>query len=100
MAYYNMDMQDLDIEIGFPVSRVLPDKAEVQTSEIPAGKHATCLYTGPYEGLPPAYEALTAWIQAHGYEPTGVAYEHYLNDPATTLPEALQTQIAFPLKAV
>lgn len=30
VAYHNMDIQDLDIEIGFPVTRELPGKNDVQ----------------------------------------------------------------------
>jgi effector-binding domain-containing protein len=98
VAYYNMDMQDLDMEIGFPVSRELPGKGEVHSSEIPSGKYATCLYTGPYPEMPPAYEALNAWIQEHSFEPTGVVYEHYLNSPQEVPPQELKTLIAFSLK--
>src|SRR5690554_1619214 len=42
VAYYNSDMQDLDVEIGFPVWEVLPGKNEIKPSEIPEGKHAVC----------------------------------------------------------
>ena len=98
VAYYNMDMQDLDLEIGFPVSKKLQGKEAVQSSEIPGGKFATCLYTGPYPEMPPAYEALTAWVQESGQEPTGVVYEHYLNSPREVSPQELKTLIAFPLK--
>jgi len=97
--YYNMDMQNLDVEMGFPVARSLPGKGEVQASELPAGKVATCLYTGPYSEMPAAYEALTQWMKERGYEPTGIAYEMYLDDPAQTSPQALRTEIAFPLVA-
>jgi effector-binding domain-containing protein len=96
-AYYNMDMQDLDVEIGFPVSNQLPGREEISAGEIPGGKYATCLYTGPYKDIEPAYTALSEWIKAQGYEATGAAYELYLNDPSQTPPEELQTQILFPL---
>jgi effector-binding domain-containing protein len=46
----------------------------------------------------PAYEALARWIEENGYEPAGVAYEMYLNDPTETPPGQLQTQIVFALK--
>jgi effector-binding domain-containing protein len=98
VAYYTMDMENLDIEIGFPVAKKLTGQGNIQASEIPAGKAGTCLYTGPYDKMVPAYEALTQWMKAKGYEPTGVAYEVYLNDPQQVPPEALQTQIVFPLK--
>ncbi|NLG49663.1 MAG: GyrI-like domain-containing protein [Chloroflexi bacterium] len=97
-AYYNMDMQNLDVEIGFPVAKELPGRGDIQPSTIPGGKVATCLFTGPYPELGKGYDALTQFVQAGGYEPTGVAYEFYLNSPVDTPPEQLQTRIAFPLK--
>ena len=96
-AYYNMDMHDLDVEIGFPVARMLPASGEIQSSEIPAGEYATCHYTGTYQDIGPAYEALTQFIQQRARQPSGVAYEYYLNDPTETPPEELQTSIVFPL---
>ncbi len=97
IAYYNMDMQNLDIEIGFPVSRPLPGQGEVQPGVIPAGTIATCLYTGPYNEMPPAYEALNAWIKDNGFQPTGTVYEFYPNNPMDTPPAELQTRIVFPV---
>lgn len=98
VAYYNMDMSDLDIEIGFPASKKLSGKGEIKASRIPGGKTGTCLYTGPYQKMPPAYEALTRLIAEKGLEPTGVAYEVYYNSPMDTEPSKLQTLILFPLK--
>ncbi len=46
-AYHNMDMQDLDLEIGFPVSRELPGKGRVVPGEIPGGQWATLMHIGP-----------------------------------------------------
>ena len=97
VAYYNMDMQDLDMEIGFPVLSVLTGKGDVQAGQIPAGKAATCLHTGPYPEIASAYNDLSSWITAQGLHPTGVAYEFYLNDPEHTPPAELQTLILFPL---
>ena len=96
-AYYNMDMNDLDVELGFPVARSLPGRAEIKAGEIPGGQVATCLYTGPYDEMEPAYTTLMQWMADNGYEGTGVAYELYLNDPRETPPA--QTQIIFPLKS-
>jgi len=97
-AYFTFSMESMDIEIGFPVSGPLPGKDEIESSEIPAGKVARCLYTGPYNKIEPAYNALTAFIEEQGYESTGVAYEFYLNDPGEVTPEELLTQIVFRLK--
>ena len=100
VGYFNMDMQDLDLEIGFPVSQAIQGEGDIQSSEIPEGQYATCLYTGPYSDIEPAYIALTQWIENQGYQTTGVAYELYLNDPAQTSLEELQTQILFLLESV
>jgi effector-binding domain-containing protein len=97
-AYYNEDMQDLDVEIGFPVSRELPDRGDIHASRIPSGRVATCLYTGPYSGIAAAYEALSHWMEENGYQATGVAYEVYLNDRDETPAAQLQTQVALRLK--
>ncbi len=99
-AYFNMDMSNLEVEIGFPVSSALPDKDEIQSGVIPGGKIARCLYTGPYNEIEPAYTTLTTWVKEHGYEATGVAYEFYLNDPGEVSPPDLMTQVVFPLKEV
>ncbi|MFL7868882.1 MAG: GyrI-like domain-containing protein [Anaerolineales bacterium] len=97
-AYYNMDMQDLDVEIGFPVTEPVPSKGDIQASQIPGGKLAIALHTGPYGEIGPAYDALTQFAKEQGCEPTGVSYEFYLNDPQETSPQDLKTQIIFPLK--
>jgi effector-binding domain-containing protein len=98
VAYYNMDMADLEIDVGFPVLKKLPGNDMIKASQIPGGKTGTCLYTGPYQEMPPAYEALTKLLCEKGLEPTGVVYEVYLNSPMDTEPSKLQTLILFPLK--
>jgi len=99
-GYYNMDMQGLDIEIGFPLTQPLEGKGEIQAGFIPAGKMATCLHIGPYKEIEPAYNALIEFIAQNKHESTCVAYEFYLNYPVETPEEELQTQIVFPLKVV
>jgi effector-binding domain-containing protein len=98
VAYRNMDMADLDIEIGFSFEQELAGHGNIQAGEIPGGKAAACMHVGPYDQVGGAYEALQKWIGANSYLPTGVAYEFYLNDPQTTPPSELQTQVLFPLK--
>lgn len=97
-AYHNMDMHDLDVEIGFPVAKAIQGKGEIQAGQVPGGKLGYALHTGRYGDIAPAYEALTQFVKEQGYEPTGVSYEFYLNDPEETPQEQLLTQIVFPLK--
>jgi effector-binding domain-containing protein len=98
-AYYNDDVKDLDVEIGFTVNKKLAGKGEIQSGEVPQGMTASCVFTGPYVEMSSAYEALAAWIEENGLEPSGVSYEFYLNDPAEVPPEELKTEIVFPLKS-
>jgi effector-binding domain-containing protein len=98
VAYHNMDMQDLDIEIGFPVSKSIAGRDDIQAAALPAGSYATCLHKGPYPEVGRAYEALGQWMAENGHEAVGVAYETYLNDPGDTAPQELLTSVAFLLK--
>ena len=98
VAYYNMDMSDLDMEVGFPVSKPISGRGEINQSEIPAGKQVSCIHIGPYAGSVPAYEALTKWVEENGYEAVGVVYEFYLNDPMETPEDQLATRIMYLLK--
>lgn len=95
--YHNTDMQNLEVEIGFPVSRAVPGRDTLTPSSLAAGEYAHCVHTGPYAGVGAAYAALSAWVSAHGLVP-GPALEVYLNDPAVTPPEALQTEVMFLLQ--
>ena len=97
-AYHNMDMQDLDVEIGFPISKALPAKDDLLPGELPGGEAASCIHKGPYDGIGPAHEALMQFIGAQGRESTGVSYEFYVDDPQQVPPEKVRTEIVFPLQ--
>jgi effector-binding domain-containing protein len=97
-AYYNMDMEDLDVEMGFPVEKPAQGKGEIMQSSIPAGKQASCMYKGPYKDMAPVYEAMTAWIKKKGLSPTGVCYEFYYNSPMEVPESELLTKVVFLLK--
>lgn len=94
--YHNMDMQNLDVEAGFPVLKPLPARGEIRDGHIPGGHYAICHYTGPYDEVGPAYEALTEYAKENGYRPGNIAFEWYLNGPEVP-PDKLKTDIAFPV---
>lgn len=97
-AYYNMDMDNLQVEMGFTVARELPGRGEIKSGEIPQGKKAVCMYKGPYSGMAPTYGAMTQWISENGYEPQGTVYEFYYNSPMEVPESELLTKIMFVLK--
>ena len=96
-AYYNMDMEDLDVELGVPVSKPLAGNGEIYLSKIPAGKQVSCFHKGPYPQMEPAYNAILRWIDESSYTATGVSYEYYYNSPADVPESELMTKIVFPL---
>jgi len=95
VAFHNMDMDNLKVEIGIPVSAKIDGAGEIASGKISAGKFAGCIYMGPYTGMESTYEALTGWIAGLGLKPTGVVYEHYLNGPPEYLEEHYLTEIRF-----
>ncbi|NLB53153.1 MAG: GyrI-like domain-containing protein [Syntrophomonadaceae bacterium] len=98
VAYYNMDMENLDIEIGFPTAKELTGQGQVSASYIPAGKAATFTHKGPYQEMAPAYDAINLWLAEQKQEPTGVVYEFYYNSPAEVPETELLTKVVFILK--
>lgn len=97
-AYHNMDMQNWDVEIGFPLAHPVPGRGEMQPGEIPAGRKGSCMYKGPYQKMGPTYAALTKWLAEQGEEPTGVSYEYYYNSPLEVPASELLTKIELLLK--
>ncbi|HSV32059.1 MAG TPA: GyrI-like domain-containing protein [Atribacteraceae bacterium] len=97
-AYYSLDMHDLDVEMGFPVTRPLPEKDEIKAGETPAGKIVSTMYKGPYAGMEEPYTEMAKWINDNGYKSTGVYYEYYYNSPADVPESDLLTKIVMPVK--
>ena len=97
-AYYNLDMEHLDVEMGFPVSKQLAGKGEIKAGSIPAGKYVECMYKGPYAEMVPVYEAMSKWIAEKGLEAVGTSYEVYYNSPAEVPESELLTKILMPVK--
>ena len=96
--YYNMDMSDLDVEIGFPIAAASQGSGRVKAGKLPGGRAAVTLHVGPYDKIGDAYNRLTEYVKQQGVDTRDFVYEFYLNDPGETAPEDLQTEIYFPLK--
>lgn len=93
VAYYNMDMEDLDIEIGFPVAESLESSGEIRSSEIPAGTYVSMMYKGAYSGMEKPYAYMAEWIEKNGYKAKGISYEYYYNSPQEVPESELLTRI-------
>ena len=97
VAYHNMDMSDLDLEVGFVFARPLPGAGEVVASAIAAGEAVQCVHVGPYDQVGGAYDAIAAFLAEHGRTGGGPSYEFYLNDPQETPSAQLRTRVLMPV---
>lgn len=98
IAYYNMDMEHLEVEIGFPTMEEIQGSGEVVAVMIPAGKKAVGYHKGAYGEIAPVYDKLAAWAVDKGHIPSGIAYEHYFNSPGEIPESELLTRVEFLLK--
>lgn len=91
---------DLRSHAGLESPADLPIDAPLEEVTLPAGRHAVLTFTGPYAGLPAAYDQLFGiWLPQSGETPAdSPIFEVYLNSPMDTPPEALVTEICLPLK--
>jgi effector-binding domain-containing protein len=102
-----IDMErQLEIEVGVPVSSPPPDDGEIVADKLPAGRYGVITFTGPYEGLVGANEALQEWGRTNGqrWAMTESAdgdrfesrFESYLTDPAEEPdPQRWVTEVAY-----
>jgi effector-binding domain-containing protein len=68
IRYLIIDMMaKLDIELGWPVARALSGNDRIRAGVLPAGRYASLIYIGPYEGdgLIKANAALLDWGAQH-----------------------------------
>ncbi|WP_292364005.1 GyrI-like domain-containing protein [Methanoculleus sp. UBA208] len=96
VAYHNMDMQNLDVEMGFPVPKALPGKGDIQSGSMPEGNVVFCIYRGPYREMASTYNEMANWIEKNGLKPVGTVYEYYYNGPEYPESELL-TMIVMPI---
>lgn len=91
---------DLRSHAGFEITGRSDLSAPLEEVTLPAGRQAVLTYTGPYAGLPAAYDELFGiWLPQSGEEPADTpSFEVYLNSPMDTAPEALVTELHLPLK--
>ena len=74
---------------------------DIQVQTVAGGEYAMTTHTGPYNDVGRTYaELLGQWIPRSGRELRDVpCFEVYLNDPQSTAPEDLLTDIYAPLQA-
>jgi effector-binding domain-containing protein len=107
--YNVIDMErQFKVEAGVPVAAAVEGDDLVIAGTLPAGRYATYLHVGPYDGLVGAVDALLRWADAQGLELDassaedgehwGCRLEIYRTDPSEQ-PDATkwETQLALKL---
>ncbi len=86
-----------DAGLIVPAGTALPDGLSMV--QIAAGRYAKTTHRGPYAQLPDAWSQLFGvWIPQSGHRVgEGVSFELYRNDPTTTRPEDLVTELYAPI---
>lgn len=79
--YLSMDDQVVEIETGFALDRPVTGDGTVEATELPATDAVLVRHVGPYDQLPAAYAAATAFAWERGRSPAGAPWEVYLSDP-------------------
>lgn len=106
------DSADLRTDVCLVVHKPAVSQNGVETKTLPAGKYAVFTHIGPYSESGAVYDAIFGeWVPANcdcdectcggdckcalRDEPV---FEKYCNDPTTTAPEKLRTEIYIPIK--
>jgi effector-binding domain-containing protein len=98
VRYFNMDMENLEVEIGFPVYKELKGKDDIESSYLPEMKAVYVLYQGAYQEMEQDYMKVMEWIEKNNIETDGTMMESYYNDPEEVSEDKLLTGIIMPLK--
>jgi effector-binding domain-containing protein len=93
-----VDPHAIAMEVGFPVGVVITAANGVEPSKLPAGTVAMTDYTGPYEKIGDAHQAIQKWIQDNGKTENGAPWEVYYSDPSDTAPDQLKFQVFYPIR--
>lgn len=96
--FANMTEQSIKIIVGFKLSKVLPDNAEIKCIRLPEQKILSCLHRGDYNNeISDLYNEMQEWAKSKGYQGEGSSIEYYYSGP--DVPESEQvTRIEMPLK--
>ncbi len=99
--YHDPDFRedDVDVEVGVPVSDPVETEGRIVGSRLPGGPIAYTVHVGPYDMIGSAYQALDGWVREHGHEMAGPPREVYLvGMNETQEPAQLRTELDWPIR--
>ena len=90
---------DVDVEVAFPIAAAVQTSGEFKCYDLPGYETvASVIHKGSFQGVSGAYNALTQWIEANGYQPAGPNREIYFTDPNSGVsPDEYVTEVQWPV---
>ncbi len=89
---------ELEHPDGWSWTLAVPLATEARIEQREAQRVARLVHHGPYEDEGPSLAALYAFVAEQGLEAAGPHTETYFNDPGTTPPADLRTELRVPVK--
>jgi effector-binding domain-containing protein len=87
---------DVDVEIGMPVSKEVQGIGDLRGSVIPAGKYVVATYKGDPDELENTYSGILKWIDEADLKPTGAYFEYYYGEEVDS--EEFRAKIVVPVE--
>lgn len=103
--YFRWGWDHVDLEIGAPIAALIPSLPEAVTAErgavaggeLPGGRAAVLMHTGPYDQLGESWQRLEELMAAGRLVSAACGWEHYIDEPGTVAPEELRTELIHPI---
>jgi len=88
-----------DFELGIKVTAPVRENGRIRRGTLPAVKVARTIYSGPYEGLPGAWDEFSTWMKKSGLSQAEDLWELYSVGPQSSAnPADWRTELNKPLK--
>jgi effector-binding domain-containing protein len=105
VRYHTFGESEADVELGVPVRDGATGDGRVEAGVLPGGAAIVTWHIGAHDRLGEAYSRLNAWLEKHGREAAGPAWETYwwidpMNEPdPSSWPEPAQwrTELVQPI---
>jgi effector-binding domain-containing protein len=77
VAYHNSDINNLEIEICFPINKHISGKGDIKFSIIPEGEIVFCLIQGGHLERKHLYEEMAQWFADNKLKHGSSTYEYF-----------------------
>lgn len=96
-CFYNTELEKLDVEVGYHLADMIPEKGGLDVYLLPSLRVLSAIDRGPYKKQDTTLMDLFNFIKTNHYEMQGPIYYYYLNKPDRPESEYL-TQMVIPIK--